>query len=49
VLRRLLPHAVTSTVTIGRALIHIAAEGWHEPVLEAKAINAAGRASEEEP
>jgi uncharacterized protein YbjT (DUF2867 family) len=42
VLRRLFPNAVTSTVTIGRAMIHIATAGWDERVLEMSSINRAG-------
>jgi uncharacterized protein YbjT (DUF2867 family) len=46
VLKRFAPNSVTSTVTIGRAMIHIAAEGWDENVLEMSSINRAGASVE---
>jgi len=39
-LRRLLPGAVTNTVTLGRALIRVAADGYPIRVLEGRDINA---------
>jgi len=43
-LRRLLPGAVTNTVTFGRALIHVAADGYPTKILEGRDINQAGDA-----
>jgi hypothetical protein len=41
-LRRLLPGAVTNTVTLGRALLRVATDGYPSRVLEGRDINAAG-------
>ena len=40
-LRRLVPHAVTSTVAIGRAMIAVARYGHENQILDSAAINAA--------
>ena len=42
VLRRLLPGLVTDSVTLGRALLRVAADGYAKPVLEGRDINQAG-------
>lgn len=39
-LERLLPGAVTTTVRLGRAMIHAAGSGYEKPVLETRDINA---------
>ena len=39
VFRRLLPQYVTTTVNIGRAMIHVAAEGYPAPILKSDDIN----------
>jgi uncharacterized protein YbjT (DUF2867 family) len=41
-LRRLAPGSVTNTVTLGRALLHVAAKGYPTRILEGRDINAAG-------
>ena len=41
VLRRLFPHAVTSTVAMGRAMIAVAQNGYADRILDSAAINAA--------
>ena len=40
-LRRLVPHAVTSTVAIGRAMIAVVRQGHEDQILDPAAINAA--------
>ena len=42
--RRLLPGAVTNTITLGRALIRVAADGYPTKILEGRDINQAGDA-----
>ena len=42
VLRRLMPGAVTNTVTIGRALIRVAEAGYPARILEGRDINRVG-------
>jgi uncharacterized protein YbjT (DUF2867 family) len=42
VFRRVAPGAVTNTVTLGRALIRVAAQGYPTRILEGRDINAAG-------
>jgi uncharacterized protein YbjT (DUF2867 family) len=42
VLRRLLPGLVTNSVTLGRALLRVAADGYGKPVLEGRDINRVG-------
>jgi len=44
-LRRLWPGAVTNTVTLGRALLRVSAEGYPVKVLEGLDINRAGEAA----
>ena len=39
VLRRLAPGYVTTTVDVGRALIHLAAEGYPQPIVHTEDIN----------
>jgi uncharacterized protein YbjT (DUF2867 family) len=41
-LRRLAPGAVTNTVTLGRALVRVAADGYPKRILEVRDINQAG-------
>lgn len=41
-LERMAPKMVTSTDTIGRAMLKVAREGWPQHILETPAINAAG-------
>ena len=41
-LRRLAPGAVTTTATLGRALLRVAAHGYLRRVLEGRDINAVG-------
>ncbi len=43
-LRRLFPNHVTTTVIVGRALIHVAANGYAKPLLETSDINRVGSA-----
>jgi uncharacterized protein YbjT (DUF2867 family) len=43
-LRRLMPGMVTSTETVGRAMLKVARDGWPHKVLETREINAAGAA-----
>jgi len=43
-LRRVMPGVVTNTVTFGRALVHVAAEGYPARILEGRDINLAGDA-----
>lgn len=45
VLRRLMPGMVTNTVTIGRALLRVAREGYPTRILEGRDINRAGAAA----
>jgi uncharacterized protein YbjT (DUF2867 family) len=45
VLRRLAPGSLTTTETLGRAMIAVAERGYPEPVLENRDINSAGRSS----
>jgi uncharacterized protein YbjT (DUF2867 family) len=42
VLRRLFPASVTTTATVGRAMLRIASGGWPKRVLETRDINEAG-------
>ncbi len=42
VLRRLSPGNVTTTTTIGRAMLRIASDGWPKRILETRDINEAG-------
>lgn len=44
-LRRLLPGAVTDSVTFGRALVRVAAKGYPTRILEGRDINRAGDAA----
>lgn len=44
VLRRIAPRHVTTTVTLGRAMIRLAAEGSSRPILETADINQLGEA-----
>jgi uncharacterized protein YbjT (DUF2867 family) len=44
-LRRLFPRQITTTEEVGRAMLHIARNGWPTPVLSMRDITAAGRAS----
>ncbi len=41
-LRKLLPNAVTTTVAVGRAMLHVARHGYDERVLETRDINEVG-------
>ena len=41
-LRRAFPRSITTTRELGRAMLHVARNGWPRPVLEAKDIHAAG-------
>jgi uncharacterized protein YbjT (DUF2867 family) len=43
-LRRVVPGFVTTTETVGRAMLKVARDGWPQKVLESRAINAAGAA-----
>jgi uncharacterized protein YbjT (DUF2867 family) len=45
VLPRVLPGLATTSVALGRALIHLAAEGYPRPILESRDINAIGAAA----
>ena len=42
ILPRLLPGLATTSVAVGRALIHLAADGYPRPILETRDINAIG-------
>lgn len=42
VVRRLFPRNVTTTTTLGRAMLRVAADGWPKRILETRDINEAG-------
>jgi uncharacterized protein YbjT (DUF2867 family) len=42
--RALFPKMVTTTTVVGQAMIRVARDGWSQPVLHTKDINAAGEA-----
>lgn len=43
-LKLIFPKYVTTSETIGKAMLHVARNGWPKPVLESRDINAAARA-----
>jgi uncharacterized protein YbjT (DUF2867 family) len=46
VLRRLFPSRVTDSVTVGRAMVRLATDGFERGILEGEDINALGRAGD---
>ena len=43
VLRRAFPRLITTTESLGRAMVNVAVDGWPKHILETPDINAAAR------